>query len=200
LTNPTQPPPFLPLADDLEVAQIAAAQAGDLVAFNQLILRHQALAFNIALRMISEERRADALVQACFLHAYRTLATFPGGSFKCWFLRIVSNRLLDQLRDRQCFVGQRLDSWAAYNALTPLLINAQPVNAQINPTVPNAVLEQAINTIAPDLRMVLLLRDIHGQSYEEVTAITGAPLGTVAAQISRARANVYAYLVAAEVL
>ena len=64
--------------------------------------------------------------------------------------------------------------------------------------VPSAMLEQAINTIPPELRMVLLLRDIHGQSYAEVAAITGTPLGTVAAQLSRARANVYAYLVAAE--
>jgi RNA polymerase sigma-70 factor (ECF subfamily) len=151
--------------------------------------------------MICEERRAGDLVQESFLKAYRTLATFRGGSFKCWLLRIVSNLSIDYLHNRQCFVRQRLDKWTAHKAFRHLSVNAS-VNRQVrvNPMVPSAVLEQAINTIPPDLRIVLLLRDIHGQSYEEVAAITGAPLGTVAAQINRARAKVYAYLVAAEPL
>lgn len=202
LINAMQPlPQLISPTDDWEVAQIAAAQAGDLLAFNQLILRYQTLAFNIALRMIREERKADDLVQESFLKAYCTLATFRGGSFKCWLLRIVSNRSIDHLRNRQCFVWQTLDNMAAHKAFTPLSGNA-PINPQahVNPMASSAVLEQAINTIPPDLRMVLLLRDIHGQSYAEVAAITGTPLGAVAVQLSRARAKVYAYLVAAEAL
>ncbi len=202
LINATQPPPqLMPSADNLEVTQIAAAQAGDLMAFNQLILRYQTLAFNIALRMIREERKADALVQESFLKAYRALATFPGGSFKCWLLHIVSNRSIDQLHNRQHFVRQWLDNRAVHKAFTHLSGHAPTApRVRVNPMVSSALLEQAINTIPPNLRMVLLLRDIHGQSYAEVAAITGASLGTVAAQISRARAKVYAYLVAAEAL
>lgn len=190
---------LIPPTDDWEVAQIAAAQAGDLPAFNQLILRYQTLAFNIALRMIREERKADDLVQESFLKAYRALATFRGGSFKCWLLHIVSNLSIDHLRNRQRFVWQSLGNWAVPKALTHLLGNG-PIDPQahVNRMVPSAMLEQAINTIPPELRMVLLLRDIHGQSYAEVAAITGVPLGAVAAQLSRARANVYAYLVATE--
>lgn len=172
-------PQWRPLGDDPEVAQIAAAQAGDLAAFNQLILCYQTIAFSLALRMLRQERRAGDVVQASFVNAYQTIKTFPGGSFKCWLLRIVSNRSFDQLRKGQHALFKRLN---------------RGVEEKVLRLSSNERLERAINTIPPDLRMALLLRDVHGQSCEEVAMITATSLDTVRLQISRGRSLVCAYL------
>jgi RNA polymerase sigma-70 factor (ECF subfamily) len=85
-------------------------------------------------------------------------------------------------------------------------LRAASVNDQANPQAPVEqmtpceMLEEALNLIPPDLRMALLLRDVHGHSYEEVAAITAVSLDTVKLQLSHARAKVCAkvcaYLVA----
>ena len=177
------PIPALPqrcaLAADLEAGQIAAAQAGDLAAFNPLVLAYQTVAFSLALRMLRQEQRAGDVVQASFINAYQTIKTFTGGSFKCWLLRIVSNGSFAQLRKGQHALFKHLNRRAERQVLL------------LSPT---ELLERAINTIPPDLRMALLLRDVHGQSCEEVAMITATLLETVKVQLSRARSLVCAYL------
>ena len=171
-----------PLYDEREAAQIAAAQTGDLAAFNQLVLSYQTVAFSIALRLLCEERSAGDVVQASFINAYRTIKTFTGGSFKCWLLRIVSNRAFAQLRKGQHTLFKQLNRRAERKVLL------------LSPT---ELIERAINTVPPDLRMALLLRDVHGQSCEEVAMITATSLATVKLQLSRARSLVCAYLAGA---
>lgn len=182
--------------DDTETAQIAAAQRGDLAAFNQLILRYQTLVFTIVMRMIREERSAEDIVQASFIQAYQTLKTFTGGSFQCWLLRIVNNRAIEHLRNQHRFFCERLANWVARRTLRAASVN-DPANPQapVEQMTPCEMLEEAINLIPPDLRMALLLRDVHGHSYEEVAAITAVSLDTVKLQLSHARAKVCAYLV-----
>ncbi len=186
--NPSQPndassipvlPQGYPLSDDREAVQIAAAQAGDLAAFNQLILPYETVAFSLALRMLRQEQRADDVVQASFINAYQTIKTFTGGSFKCWLLRIVSNGSFDQLRKGQHTLFNHLN---------------RRVERKVLLLSPTELLERAINTIPPDLRMALLLRDVHSQSCEEVAMITATSLDTVKLQLSRARSLVCAYL------
>ena len=183
--------------DDTEIAQIAAAQRGDLAAFNQLILRYQTLVFTIVMRMIREERSAEDIVQASFIQAYQTLKTFTGGSFQCWLLRIVNNRAIEHLRNQHRFFRQRLATWVTPRTLRAASVN-DPANLQapVEQITPCEMLEAAINLIPPDLRMALLLIDVHGHSYEEVATITTTSLSTVKLQLSHARAKVCTYLVA----
>ena len=171
-----------PLYDEREAAQIAAAQTGDLAAFNQLVLSYQTVAFSIALRLLREERSAGDVVQASFISAYRTIKAFTGGSFKCWLLRIVSNRAFAQLRKGQHALFRQLN---------------RRVEGKVLRLSSNELLERAINTIPPDLRLTLLLRDVHGQSCEEVALITTTSLATVRLQLSRARSLVCAQLAGA---
>jgi RNA polymerase sigma-70 factor (ECF subfamily) len=179
--------------DDPDADQIAAAQAGDLAAFNQLISRYQTLVFSIVRRMIREEHSADAVVQASFIQAYQTLKTFTGGSFQCWLLRIVNNRSIDHLRNQHRFIRERLATWVARRTLRAASVNDQAnPQAPVEQMTPCEMLEAAINLIPPDLRMALLLRDVHGHSYEEVAAITAVSLDTVKLQLSHARAKVCA--------
>ena len=63
--------------------------AGDLDAFNQIVLEYQSLVYNQAYRIMGEKHAADDATQEAFISAYKKLHTYRGGSFKSWLLRIV---------------------------------------------------------------------------------------------------------------
>src|SRR5947209_1438114 len=80
-------------------ALIARAQAGDKVAFRQLVERHQRRAFAIALALVRDENDARELVQDAFLRVFKGLGTFQGGSsFFTWLYRIITNLSIDLIR------------------------------------------------------------------------------------------------------
>lgn len=183
------------LVDDLETKQIADAQIGNLAAFNQLILRYQTVAFGIAMRMIGDEQGASDVVHESFIKAYRTIKTFTGGSFKCWLLQIVSNRSLVPLPNPQRAILQMTGNWGERKTLTQLTVDAS-VSPQMHtePFMLNELLERAINTVSPDLRIALLLHDVHGCTCEEIATIIAVSPDTVTQQLSQARSLVRAYL------
>ncbi|HEY8076725.1 MAG TPA: sigma-70 family RNA polymerase sigma factor, partial [Labilithrix sp.] len=75
---------------------IAKAQGGDVVAFRQLVERHQRRAFAIALALVRDENDARELVQDAFLRVYKGLNSFQGGSsFFTWLYRIITNLSID---------------------------------------------------------------------------------------------------------
>ncbi|MGD2027671.1 MAG: RNA polymerase sigma factor, partial [Anaerolineales bacterium] len=79
---------------------VASSLAGDLNAYNQLVLAYQDMAYNTAYRILGEKTSAEDVVQDAFLSAYRKLNSFHGGSYKAWLLRIVVNRCYDEIRRR----------------------------------------------------------------------------------------------------
>ncbi|MBC7251685.1 MAG: sigma-70 family RNA polymerase sigma factor, partial [Anaerolineae bacterium] len=84
-----------------EKTLIAAAQQGDLEAFNRLVLTYQNITYNLAYRILGDADAAADATQDAFLSAYRAITRFRGGSFKAWLLRIVTNACYDQLRIKQ---------------------------------------------------------------------------------------------------
>ncbi len=88
---------------------VQAAMAGELDAFNRLILAYQDLAFNVAFRMLGDEDEASDATQTAFISAYKNLRSFRGGSFKAWVLRMVTNSCYDELRRKQRHPTTRLD-------------------------------------------------------------------------------------------
>src|SRR3970040_744880 len=84
-----------------EQALIQDAQAGNLDAFNALILHYQDSVFNTALRILSDEDLAADASQEAFISAFRSINSFRGGSFKAWLMRTVTNACYDELRRRK---------------------------------------------------------------------------------------------------
>ncbi|MBP7040096.1 MAG: sigma-70 family RNA polymerase sigma factor, partial [Anaerolineaceae bacterium] len=80
---------------------IELAVGGDLDAFNRLVLQYQDAAYNAAFRILSDPAAAEDATQEAVISMYRKLNTYRGGSFKSWFLRIVTNACYDELRRRQ---------------------------------------------------------------------------------------------------
>jgi RNA polymerase sigma-70 factor (ECF subfamily) len=180
----------MPAADETNLVQLA--QKGDLEAFNSLVLAYQEMAFNVAFRILSDEAGAEDATQNAFLSAYRSLATYRGGSFRAWLLRMVTNTCYDELRRRKRHPTTPLEPqgdddqeeiesphWLADDSAGP------------EGTLEQVELEQAVqhclNDLPDDFKMVVVMVDVEGMDYLEVSQAIGKPLGTVKSRLARAR-------------
>ncbi|MBE0690214.1 MAG: sigma-70 family RNA polymerase sigma factor [Anaerolineae bacterium] len=175
-----------------EPALIARAKRGHVDAFNTLVLRYQDAAFTLAFRLMGDSAGAADMAQDAMIVAYRKLTTFRGGSFRAWLLRIVTNRCYDELRRTQRRPTVSLSGSANDDAPEPLDLpdsNATPEEIALSHELQSAI-QDCINALSADQRLVLVLCDIEGLSYEEIAAQSGNQLGTVKSRLSRARASV----------
>lgn len=188
---PAQPDP----APTEEERLIVASQAGDLHAFNQLVERYQAQVYNLCRRMLGDPDLAADAAQETFLNAYEHIGRFRGGTLKTWLLRIAANACYDVMRQRKRRPSTSLDE---------LIDDADdPKDFPGNGELPEQVavrhelrqlLLRALKTLPPEQRMVVILSDIQGLSYDEIAEVTRAELGTVKSRLSRARAKLRDYL------
>ncbi len=187
-----------------EPALIAAAQRGDIPAFNRLVLTYQGLAYNVAFRILGDPDGAADATQEAFLSAFKALGGYRGGSFKAWLLRIVTNACYDQLRAKQRRPSMPLEELVDEEegdgeASVFVDSSAGPENHVLRHEL-GRIIQQAILTLPPDQRTTLVLFDLQGLSYEEIAEVTDANLGTVKSRLSRARARVREYLLAEQEL
>src|SRR3990170_2545403 len=88
-----------PLPD--EEAVVARAMAGDRSAFAQLMEHYQSACYGLAWRLLGDADQAADATQDAFIHAYRAMASYRGGIFRSWLLRITANASYDILRRQQ---------------------------------------------------------------------------------------------------
>ena len=194
MTVPTISSATTQLAPD-EQAAIEQALAGDLNAFNRLVVKYQRLAYSVAYRLMQSEDAAADAVQDSFIKAFRALNTFKGGQFKSWLMRIVVNTCYDMLRVQQRYVTESInDEPDEDGPATYLVDQSESPHEYAERMELNQLIELGIRSLPPDQRLVLALCDVHGYSYEEIAEITGYPMGTVKSRISRARTKLRDFL------
>ena len=174
-----------------ENALIQDALKGEVDAFNRLVLAYQDLAFNVAYRMLADEDLAADAVQNAFISAYRNLRSYRGGSFKAWFLRIVTNACYDELRKRkrrptialepETDDGNVVES-PEWLADTSPSLEEKFMNAQLEKAI-----QSCLNNLDEKFKAVIVMVDISGQDYETVADAIQTPVGTVKSRLSRAR-------------
>lgn len=179
-----------------EAALIAEARRGDLDAFNLLVLEHQTRAFNLAWRITGDGEAAADATQEAFLSAYRKLASYRGGSFRAWLLRIVTNACYDELRRRKRRPAESMDaleeaslSGDGVRSVDPLSSSTDdPEKAAERAEVTRAI-ERCLRGLPEEFRTVVVLADVLALDYQEVAAAMGSPVGTVRSRLARARAR-----------
>jgi RNA polymerase sigma-70 factor, ECF subfamily len=174
-----------------EPALIRSAQHGDLEAFNRLVLAYQDALFNTALRILGDEDLASDAVQEAFLSAFRALNGYRGGSFRAWLMRTVTNACYDELRRKKRRPTTPLEPAGEDDEeLESPRWLADP-NASPERELDQAELEHAIQhcleNLPADFRTVVVLADIQGLDYAEVSVAVSTPLGTVKSRLARAR-------------
>ena len=174
-----------------ETELIKLAVDGDLEAFNQLVLQHQEVAYNVAYRIMADENAAADATQEAVISMYRKLDTYRGGSFKSWFLRIVTNACYDELRrqrrrptipiEPETSEGELIESpeWLEDKSAGPEeMLGASEIE--------NAI-QRCLSGLDQKFRVVITLVDVSGEDYETVARIIGTPIGTVKSRLARAR-------------
>ena len=180
-----------------EQALVAAARTGNASAFNTLVRTYQDIAFNVAYRMVGNMDGAADATQEAFLAAYRALPAFRGGSFKAWLLRIVTNACYDQLRHQKRRPQALLDDLAEDSDYASALVDhSQDPEANLLREDLARAIEAGIAKLPLDQRVILVLSDVQGMTYDEIAEVTGVSLGTVKSRLSRARARLRGYLTA----
>ncbi len=175
------------LEDDRNL--VDRAKRGDREAFATLVRRHQGRAFNVAYQMVRNREDALDISQEAFARAYTSLPTFKGeASFATWLHRIVVNLAIDSLR-RKRLVGTASfdDTRAVPEAHEAELSTPDDPATALESKQVRALLARGIAELPPAQRAVLVLREVEGMTYEEISRAVGCSLGTVMSRLFYAR-------------
>jgi RNA polymerase sigma-70 factor (ECF subfamily) len=161
---------------------IARAQAGDAAAFRELVERHQARAYTLALRILRSSSDAEEVAQDAFVRVWTSLPAFRGeSSFATWLYRIVARRAFDRA---QVLKNRR----AREQADEKLPEHAAPAAAADDDSLRSALLQRLVSGLSPAQRAVVSMFYYEGRSVEQVAAILSMPENTVKTHLLRARA------------
>lgn len=181
-----------------EYAVIRRVCAGDTDAFEALVTAYQKQVYNLALRTVGNEEDAADMTQEAFLRAYRSLGSFRGDSkFSVWLYRLTSNICIDFLRSRakkrtvsMTWTDDEGDDAGELEIpderFSP---EGQFDRASIRESV-----QRGLDSLSPQYREILVLREINGLSYEEIGRVLGIEEGTVKSRIFRARKKLCDFL------
>jgi RNA polymerase sigma-70 factor (ECF subfamily) len=181
-----------PLAD--EPAIVAAAVAGDRTAFAQLMEHYQGACYGLAWRLLGDRDLAADATQDAFIHAYDHLASYRGGAFRSWLMRITANASYDILRRAQRRPTSALPDPDAGEADIPDPFGVNPVAESARSELYRA-LDVALRRLPEDQRTAVILCDVYGMDYHEVSVVIRAPVGTVKSRIHRGRLRLRELLV-----
>jgi RNA polymerase sigma-70 factor (ECF subfamily) len=179
-----------------EIRVIKEAQKGSVAAFNQLVMAYQGTAYNVAYRVIGNGDAAADACQDAFLKAYQAIKQYRGGSFKSWLLRIVTNVCYDQMRYKSRRPATSLEDMAenSDDHSEKLVNDGERPEESILRGELNDLIQLGINHLPEDQRLILVLSDVQGFSYQEIAEIVGQPLGTVKSRLSRGRQRLRDFL------
>ncbi len=171
---------------------IRKTRKGEKDSFEILVLRYQKRIFNIIYRVTREESIVADLAQESFLKAYRGLDKFDfKASFYTWLVRIAINTSLNHVssRQRNPLAGtEELDSYVGTSAqFSEAGARSSNPEHEVLRNEQAASIRQAIDSLAEDLRVSIMLREVEGLSYEEIAEVMECPVGTVRSRIHRAR-------------
>jgi len=174
------PHPLLqPAAECRGVPVIAGEEtAGGVDGFERIYREHVGRVFALCLRMTGDRRDAEELTQDVFVRAWEKLPTFRGESaLGTWLHRVAVNAALERLRsDRRRAARVDPDE----DAVRLAMARESSPDGRLD-------LETAIAALPPGARTVFVLHDVEGYRHEEIAALTGAAVGTMRAQLHRAR-------------
>lgn len=177
------------------------ARKGNAAAFRELVVRHQRRAYAVALGMVHDPDDARDICQDAFLKVHKSLGTFEGDSqFFTWLYRIVMNLCIDHLRKRR---GQQVefDETIAQGdaddaGVTPHRTGFDPARALADKELRTQILG-ALAKLSPSHRAVLVMREVDGLSYQEMSETMKCSIGTIMSRLFHARKKMQQMLIEA---
>ena len=174
--------------EDREI--VRRIKQGEKDLFARLVVKYQSRIFSLAARILGSPEDAEEVTNDSFVAAYKQIRRFrEEARFYSWLYRIATNQALNRLRhDRRRGRGKEssLECLGEESGFDPP--DAETVAGTVEKREWKHLIEAAIRKLPEPYRVVVVLRDVEGQSYQEVVERTGLPLGTVKSRLHTARA------------
>ncbi len=177
-------------AEDKEL--ILRCKKGDIEAFRGLFEKYQGRNYAVAYGIIRNREDALEVSQEAFIKAYRSIKSFRGrSSFGTWLFRITTNKAIDFLRRNKKHKNLEIKDLnsIASNEITEhkLLDHRRDPGETLADKELGKEIERALDKLPPKQRAVIILREVEGLSYEEISKTLGCPRGTVMSRLHGAR-------------
>lgn len=159
------------------------------VAVSELALTHLDAAYNLARWLLRNEQDAADSVHDAFLRAVRYVDSYRGDNGRAWWLAIVRNCCFARLNERRRARKERVDIDAAerHDAMLLPHTDASALEDELHNTQRARLLSKHLEHLPPDLREIIVLRELEDCSYREMADILDVPIGTVMSRLARAR-------------
>lgn len=161
-------------------------------AFDRLVIKHKDMVFNLCFRIIGDYDDANDCAQETFIKVYNSLKTFRfESSFTTWLYRIAVNTCRNRISSSDSRIRKKM-----VRINNPGGAGSDPIEIRDCSFDPDVMFENnertrlvhnAIDALPGDLKILIVLRDLEGNSYEEISEMTGVNLGTVKSRLARAR-------------
>ncbi|MCP4601550.1 MAG: sigma-70 family RNA polymerase sigma factor [Proteobacteria bacterium] len=178
----------------IDLKLVRRCQANDATAFGELVERYQRKVFTIALGMVKNPEDAMDIAQDAFIKVHRYIGNFQGtSSFYTWLYRIVFNLCIDHLRRSGKHINLDFDERIGNQ---DHLTHGSTVMANRLDTNPSKMLgrkelgvriSEAMDTLPPYHRTVIIMREIEGMSYSEMAKAMKVSKGTIMSRLHHAR-------------
>ena len=151
--------------------------------WDDIVAEHSARVYRLAYRLTGNRQDAEDLTQDVFIRVFKSLDTYEPGNFPGWLHRITTNLFLDRVRRKSRL---RMDGF--YEGAEEKLLSSEVLpesavhDANFDPDI-----ELALASLSDEFRVAVVLCDIEGLSYEEISDVLGVKLGTVRSRIHRGR-------------
>jgi RNA polymerase sigma-70 factor (ECF subfamily) len=180
---------------DEDFTLIKAFNEGDENAFDKLVIKYKDRVFNLCYRFLENYEEADDATQEAFVRVYSGLKHFRFASaFSTWLYRIAvnicKNKFLSleyRLKRKTMHLEVARDDPEQDTGVLEIKDNSLSPDREVERREREKIIEEAIASLPEQQRLVVVLRDIQGLSYEEIAKITGYNLGTVKSKLSRGR-------------
>ena len=171
-----------------DVDILAEVASGDIESYGKIVNRYRVRLYNFVYRFVGDRETAEDIVQDTFLRAfrkrreYRAIANFP-----TWLYTIAGNLAKSELRRRKRWRLFSLHQGEETYIGLDLPDESYRPDKVTESSIADVQIQQAILSLPENYRQVILLRDVEGLSYQEISEIVRCPVGTVKSRVNRAR-------------
>jgi RNA polymerase sigma-70 factor (ECF subfamily) len=178
------------MALDADSILVERCLEGDQSAWEQLVRTHTRRVYAICYRFVGKDEEAQDLTQEVFLRIFKTLGSFRAGegSFSVWMTRVTRNLLIDNYRRKK---GDRMTD--SLETQLPMIEEKSLAGGRTDGLLAgreaSELLQAALQKLSPELREVVILRDLEEMEYREIAQTLAVPEGTVKSRLNRGRAE-----------
>jgi RNA polymerase sigma-70 factor (ECF subfamily) len=177
-----------------EVLLVSRLQANEDAAYDELVRTYSAMIYHVAYRMLGDAGEASDVVQEIFLKVFKNIGGFRAeAALKTWIFRIAFSEILNRLRwwkRRYRYATVSLDEKPNGRPASDIVVHSGPTPEEmLQSKERETAIQEALRKLSHEHRSIIVLRDIEGFSYNEISDVLGISVGTVKSRLARARAD-----------